>query len=134
MTTYGTDFSLGNGYVPNTNPEDPKITEYKVIEPITEKELFDKCLSLVQSGIALKQKTMQTVCDYMFWYDPYSFSVDTIKNREAQAYYCCKIGVLPSDEFGILRCLVYNYTEKTSIIQKQVQFLMFITGVSLNLP
>ena len=139
MTTYGTDFSLGNGYVPNTNPEDPKITEYKIIEPISNKDLFDKCLSVVQSGIALKQKTMQTLCDYMLWYDPLwcdnsPFSVDSIKNREAQAYFCCECGVLPSDEFGILRCLVYNFTGKTSVIQDRytIQTISSVVEIEKN--
>lgn len=127
-TTYGTDFALGNGYVPNEDSIQPEFKNLKVIEPISEKDMMEKCVSILKSGIALKNKTMQDLCDYVLWYvrtyDIDNFSkgiclvnVDEIKNREAQAYLAVNMRKFPSDPFAILRCLMYWYTEKLILIK-----------------
>ena len=49
-TTYGTDFSLGNGYVPNPGAENVPVLDFekhKVILPCTTAEMFDKCTGML---------------------------------------------------------------------------------------
>jgi hypothetical protein len=127
-TTYGTDFSLGNGYVPNEGSIQPEFKNLKVIEPISEKDMLEKCVSILKSGIALKTKTMQNLCDYVLWYiriyDIDNFckgiclvDIDEVKNKEAQAYLAVNMRKFPSDPFAILRCLMYWYTEKLLLIK-----------------
>ncbi len=129
-TTYGTDFRFGNGYVPNDGSVQPDFKTLKVIEPISQKEMFDKCHSIVRSGIALKTKTMMDLCDYMISYiREYDLenlrrgispvSLDEIKNKEAQAYLAVKMEMFPNDPFSVLRCLVYKYTEKMLLIKNR---------------
>jgi len=126
-TTYGTGFSFGNGYVPNDGATVPTFTNLKVIEPITESELFDKCLGILESGIALKEDTMQNLVkfvDYWTKFIGYELSdtialLDSIKNKEAQAVLSRKFGLLPHDEFGMLRCVVYDYIGSTLLIKDQ---------------
>jgi len=124
-TTYGTDFSLGNGYVPNEGSNAPSFKELKLIEPIEESDLFDKCLDVLKSGIALKDSTMKNMADFVEFYakkngfDEKSTVdiIDGIKNKECQAYIAMKFGMMPTDEFGILRCLVYSHTGNCLLIK-----------------
>ena len=118
-TTYGTDFTMeGNGYVPNDGSVSPEFKTLKVIEPISTDEIINRCEDVLISGIALKDSTMKCMCDFI----KNSITVDkelidSIKNREAQAYLSFVSGVRPSDEFGLLRCLMYTYTRKCMIIK-----------------
>jgi hypothetical protein len=118
----------GNGYVPNDNPEFgvPAFRDLKVIEPITEAELCEKCLEVLKSGIALKADTMKVLCDCVkeVKYNGKKVSkteiqnlLVQIKNREAVCYMSKLFSVLPADEFGLLRCIVSAYTGKTELIQ-----------------
>ena len=40
-------------------------------------------------------------------------NLDEVKNKEAQAVLSDLLEKLPSDEFGMLRCIVYKYTGST---------------------
>lgn len=66
FTTYGTDFSLGNGFVPNDDLGFvPPYENFKLITVVTCEEMHDKCMKMLCSGVALKQETMQVVSDYI---------------------------------------------------------------------
>ena len=126
-TTYGTDFSFGNGYVPNDGSTAPSFKELKVIEPITDSELFQKCLDVLSSGVALKNSTMSNMANFLDFYakregfDTKTIIelLDQIKNKECQAYLSRKFGLMPSDEFGILRCLVNEHVGNCLIIKSR---------------
>ena len=124
-TTYGTDFSMGNGYVPNDGSDAPSIRNLKVLRPIGSDELFSKCLELLRSGIALKETTMHALCDFSEYHmkkigmdaDSSISILDSVKSKEGQAYLAMRLGLLPSDEFGILRCLVSRFTDSCMLIK-----------------
>lgn len=110
----------GNGWVPNDGGPVPRFEELKVLEPITAEEAAGKCLEALKSGIALKDATMKALCDFLvgdFKAMVTPEAVSEVKNREASCYLSSKSGVLPADEFGMLRCLMYAYTEKTELIK-----------------
>lgn len=117
-TTYGTDFSIGNGYVPNDNPIVIPFEKFKVIMPVSEEEVFEKIMNMFKSGIALKPETINIFVEY---FEDYNFldkvNLDEIKNKETQAIISNKIGKLPSDEFGMLRAIVYGYTGSAMLIK-----------------
>jgi len=129
MTTYGTDFAIGNGYVPNDgdiNIQDT-FTKFKVIKAITPEELFNRCYDMLKAGIALKQSTMETVADYMIQYVTDnkcagSINVDEIKNREAVTYFCDKLHIYPNDPISLFRYIIYTTTGKTMIIKNRSMF------------
>lgn len=130
-TTYGKDHEIeGNGFVPNDGGICPRFEDLKVIEPITEEELAGKCFGVLESGIALKDSTMKVLCD--FWYSVKVENVDwdwkkshladvlsLVKNKEAMVYLSKKIGILPSDVFGMLRCIASAYTGKFDLIKSK---------------
>lgn len=126
-TTYGTNFALGNGYVPNDSDysDVPEFKNFKVILPITVEELTVKCLGVLQSGIALKQETMKVladfVCDNM---DKNSIDVDSISNREALVYICGKMSIYPKNPMNLFRYIIYCTTDQTMIINNDEMFDM----------
>ena len=128
-TTYGNGHNIeGNGFVPNDGGLCPRFDDLKVIEPITADELSKKCFGVLKSGIALKDSTMKVLCDF---YYATSFSggdpsmeqiADTlseIRNKEAMCYLSTKFNVLPSDEFGMIRCISHAYTGRFDIIKSK---------------
>ena len=85
-TTYGTDFALGNGYVPNDEPVVIPYEHFKVITPATKEEIFDRCMDMLKSGIALKSDTINVLVEYFVDYDfTDKVNLDEVKNKEAQA-------------------------------------------------
>lgn len=127
VTTYGMDFSLegtGYEYIPNTNPEEPAWTSYKVIKACTFEDLYDKCMSMICSGIALKSKTVKTLTNYIITYvnepkNHASLDVDSIKNREALVILCDALGVLPKDGGKLFAHIIYKATGQTMIIKNR---------------
>lgn len=124
-TTYGTDYSLGNGYVPNDNDykDVPAFKNFKVILPISVEELSQKCMGVLQSGIALDESTMNSlaefVCDNM---DKNDIDVDSIKNREALVYICSRFNLYPKDPVNLFRYIIYVTTGKTMIVKNKEMF------------
>ena len=125
MTTYGTDFSLegtGYEYIPNTNPEEPAWTTYKVIKACTFEDLYNKCMNMICSGVALKSDTVTVLTDYIIAYarmtdiDP---DVDSIKNREAMIILCNALGILPRDGVKLFSHIIYKTTSQTMIIKNR---------------
>ena len=126
-TTYGTDFNLGNGFVPNDGSETPPFKDLKVIEPIEIDELYEKCLEILNSGIAIKESTTTNICAFVI--DrireknlPKSETIDIltgVKSKEAQCVLAFNLGILPNDGFEILRCLVYAITGSSMLIKSR---------------
>jgi hypothetical protein len=127
VTTYGTDFSLegtGYEYIPNTNPEEPAWTTYKVIKACTFEDLYNKCMSMICSGIALKSETVKVLTNYIIAYvnEPANkvvLDVDSIKNREALVILCDVLGVLPKDGSKLFAHIMYKATGQTMIIKNR---------------
>lgn len=117
VSTYGTEFK-GETYIPNENPLNIPYKQFKVISPATKEEVIQRCLKLLESGIALSQYTLKVIFDFFNEANCLNdIDVDKIKNKEAQAILAKMLNRLPSDGFGILRCLVYNYTNSTVLIK-----------------
>lgn len=126
MTTYGTEFSEGNGYVQNDGEQViPGFNDYKVIMPVTPAELYSRCMKMIACGIALHNITLNAVCDYIVDYineTGEEINVDSISNKEAQIIVCSKLGVFPKNKFGLLRLIMYKTTGSAMIINNK-QFI-----------
>lgn len=108
----------GNGYVPNEQPIVIPYNKFKVIKVATPEEIRDLILKMFASGAAMKSDTINVCIEFLKEYK-FLDSVDTdlIKNKEAQAVIASLLKKYPKDEFGLLRCIIYRYTEKTSLIK-----------------
>lgn len=121
FTTYGIDFALGNGYVPNDGAENvPTINFelFKTIMPISRKDLFEKCWNMICSGVALKKETMEAVAGFILEEvkNGIMIDVDEIKNREAQIYICTTLNIWPSNPTALFRMIMFLTTGNTMII------------------
>ena len=131
VTTYGTDFACeGNGYVPNATPVGPVyislFKDYKVIMPCTEEDVYNRCMDMLTSGIAMKQATIETVVDYVVEYVTENdllttgeFDIDNIANREAMTLLCDELGIAPNKKFDLFRYIMYKTTGSTLIIKNK---------------
>lgn len=121
LTTYGTDFALGNGYVPNDGENDAPAIDFKnfkVIMPISADDLFNRCWNMLCSGVALKYDTMQAVADYVIEHvhNGKMINVDSIKNREALIYICDTLNIWPENVHNLFRLIMYKTTGDTMIV------------------
>ena len=131
VTTYGTDFACeGNGYVPNATPVGPVyislFKDYKVIMPCTEEDVYNRCMDMLTSGIAMKQDTIETVVDYVVEFVKMTkllesgiFDIDVVTNREALTLLCDKLGIAPNKKFDLFRYIMYKTTGSTLIIKNK---------------
>ena len=122
MTTYGTDFSLGDDYVPNVHPEEPAWNTYKIIKSCTWNELYNKCMDMICSGIALKSTSVNAITSYIIEYVKFTgvdVYVDDIKNREALVILCDSLGILPTNGQKLLAHIVYKTTGETMIVKNR---------------
>lgn len=129
-TTYGTDFALGNGYVPNDG-EHPefKFNEYKYIEAIDEYQLAERCKELGQAGIALSSEVVEFCSDSMInWWGNGNYSteewqnlIESLTNRELQATLYFKLRIPPVEKFALLRYIATMQLGNAMIIQSDEQ-------------
>ena len=126
-----TSYIINYGMLGNFNMNDgdysaaPDIRKYKLILSITKDELFEKCRDVLYSGIALKDVTSSALCGfvckhYKEYRDRGMFSIDFVKNKEAQVKICDKLNILPNDKFNLLRFMVYKATGSASLIKSEV--------------
>ena len=101
----------------------PNIESYRLILPVTEKNVFEKCSGVVYSGIALDTVTREVLCGFICDnIHKYSFNINDVKNREAQAVIAFKSGILPKDPIAMLRCIVYSCCYDTMLINSKEFF------------
>lgn len=135
-STYGTGHTQeGNGYVPNDEPPVIEFTKYKVILPATEEEIFEECYGMLKSGIAINEKTLNLLMEYIKDYHFLSkVDVDEIANKEAQAIFSVNMGKYPNQAISVLRVLMYLLTEDTAMLVKSKQSItrlkMIVAGLS----
>jgi hypothetical protein len=114
-STYGTNFE-GEVYIPNENPDIIAFNDYKVISPISISEIGEKIQGMFNSGIALKQETID---DCLSLVDEFNIPIDinSIKNKEVLMYVHKKNNTFPNKPEEMVRFLVYLYTGKTLLIK-----------------
>lgn len=135
-STYGTGHTQeGNGYVPNDEPPVIEFKKYKVILPATEEEIFEECYGMLKSGIAINEKTLQLLMEYIKDYDFLNkVDVDEIANKEAQAIFAVQMGAYPKQPISVLRVIMYLLTQDTAMLVKSRESIARIKGLVAALP
>jgi hypothetical protein len=118
ITTYGTNFQA-EMYIPDEvlNVPDIKVV-FKVIKAYTKKELTEKCLGLLKSGVALKEETIDDLLSLLTDELGYKFTgKDGVKNKEAIIIIADMYGVVPQDTMEFFRYIIYRATTKALLIK-----------------
>uniref|UniRef100_A0AAU6WTN9 Uncharacterized protein n=1 Tax=Chryseobacterium endophyticum TaxID=1854762 RepID=A0AAU6WTN9_9FLAO len=96
---------------------DLKLT-FKVIKAYTEKEMTEKCLSLLSSGIALKEETIDDVLSVLHNDLHYDFTgKENIRNKEAIIKIADRYDIFPENPVEFFRYVVYKTTKETLLIK-----------------
>lgn len=118
MSTYGTNFSHGNGYVPNDG-ERPLMSYDKltVITAVTADEMKARCVDMLKSGIAMKPATVNALVDFVLHHG--GCDISEVKNKEAACIMYARTDKRPPDPVEYVRLLVYMYTNETLLIKSR---------------
>lgn len=123
ITTYGFE-SLGMYdsdlvYIPRERLEIPELDleniEFITIKPLTSDELTEKLMTLVTSGIALSERTVEDVKALSDFIDKNRF--DEVSNREIKTYLYDKYNIMPKNPDDFLRYMLFKLTGNTLKIQ-----------------
>lgn len=123
ITTYGFE-SLGMYdndlvYIPREKLEIPELDleniEFITIKPLTSDELTEKLMTLVTSGIALSERTVEDVKVLSDFIDKNRF--DEVSNREIKTYLYDKYNIMPKNPDDFLRYMLFKLTGNTLKIQ-----------------
>ena len=123
ITTYGFEY-LGMYdsdlvYIPREKLEIPELDveniEFITIKPLTNEELTYKLMTMLTSGIALSEQTVEDIKVLSDFIDRDRF--DEIKNREIKTYLYDKYKVMPKNPDDFLRYMLFKLTGNTLKIQ-----------------
>jgi len=127
ITTYGFEelgiYSEGSVYIPNELLEIPDLKVDKlnliVIQGYTKEQLKEKVMSLVTSGVALKDETMTDIANIMLFVGISEEDISPIKNHEIKAILYDYLDMFPKNPVDFLRYVLYKSCEKTLLIKNQ---------------
>lgn len=132
LSTYGSDFK-DEVYIPSEVLNIPDIQlSYKVIKAYSKDEMFNKCMSLLKSGIALKEETIDDILSILTDELDYVFTgEENIKNKEAIAKIADSYGVFPKNTVDFFRYIIYR-TTGSSLLIKNKELIFQIKNSSYN--
>lgn len=124
FTTYGFKalgiYDKNSVYIPNEELKIPEIKEdikLTIIKGYTKEELREKLLKLLDSGIALKEETINDIVEVALFVELNEEEIAGIKNKEVRTIMHDYLGLIPSNPTEFLRFIVYKSTEKTLLIK-----------------
>lgn len=118
ISTYGSNFQ-NEIYIPNEvlNVPDLKLT-FKVIKAYSQEEMQEKCLSLLKSGIALKEETIDDLLYILHTELDYDFTgKENIRNKEAIIKIADLYDIYPENPVEFFRYVIYKTTNTTLLIK-----------------
>lgn len=120
ISTYGSNFQ-DEIYIPNEVLEipDTKVV-FKVVKAYSKEVLTQKSLELLQSGIALKEETINDILSILVDELSYQFNGnENIKNKEATIKIADMYGVIPKDTLEFFRYILYRTTGESLLIKSK---------------
>ncbi len=118
VSTYGSNFQ-NEMYIPDEvlNVPDLKLT-FKVIKAYSNEEMQEKCLSLLKSGIALKEETTDDLLYILHNELEYNFTgKENIRNKEAVIKIADRYDIYPENPVEFFRYVIYKTTRTTLLIK-----------------
>jgi hypothetical protein len=91
---------------------------FKVIKAYTVEEMKEKCLSILRSGIALKEETIDDVLNILHNDLEYDFTgKENIRNKEAIIKIADQYDIYPENSVEFFRYVIYKTTQTTLLIK-----------------
>ena len=125
FTTYGLEnlgvYNEKFVYLPAEKLEVPDLDVDKIflirIKGYTNDELKSKLTELLQSGIALEEKTINDVVDVATYLELDADEIEEIKNKEVRVMLYDYLGKIPKNPTEFLRLCIYKSIDKTLLIK-----------------
>lgn len=120
LSTYGNAFD-GYIYIPDEKLDVPHLdgVKFLVIKSLSKDEVTNRAVELLNSGIALKDETINDVLSLLDTLGYKFTDTSFIKNKEAMIKIIKKTKVMPRDPVEMLRYAVFLATESTLLIKNQ---------------
>lgn len=126
FTTYGFErlgiYDKDTVYIPKEKLEISEINEdikLTVIKGYTKKELKEKLLNLLQSGIALNEDTIKDVMNVALFIELNERDTESIKNKEMKIMLYDYLNLIPENPVEFLRYVIYKTINKTLLIKNE---------------
>lgn len=118
ISTYGSNFQ-DEIYIPNQVLKTPDFKiKFKVVRGLSKEELTTKCLKLLQSGIALKEETINDILTILVDELSYQFTGnENIRNKEAIIKIADLYGIVSTDILEFFRYIIYRTTGDSLLIK-----------------
>ncbi len=118
ISTYGSEFQ-DEMYIPDELLEIPESKlVFKVVKAYPVEVMTRKCLQLLQSGIALKEETLNDILSILTDELGYTFTgKENIKNKEAIIKIADIYGVIPQDTMEFFRYIIFRATGQSLLIK-----------------
>lgn len=125
FTTYGLE-SLGIDneefiYIPDEIDCTPEMRKFRVVGIIDDTELCHQVLDTLDSGIALKQDTINNYLTIIEYHN-IELDTDSIKNKEVRTLLQYKGKYVPKNGANFARVLHYALTKKTTLVKNKEMF------------
>jgi len=132
ISTYGSDFN-DEIYIPDELIYIPKLKlKFKIIKAYSKDKMTKKCLSLLLSGIALKEETVDDLISVLVDELDYKFTgKENIKNKEAVVKIAENYNIYPKNPVEFFRYAIYRTTNTTLLI-KNTELIDLIKNSSYN--
>ena len=117
LSTYGSNFE-GEIYIPNEVLNVPDLNiKFIHVKTLSKGDINNKCLSVLESGVALKEDTLNKIFELLNE-NNYTFTGnEVIKNKEALTILAKKYGIYPTDPVEFLRYVILEATGSTLLIK-----------------
>ncbi|WP_426277029.1 hypothetical protein ACN9MN_17255 [Chryseobacterium sp. S-02] len=118
ISTYGSNFQ-NEIYIPAEvlNVPDVKLN-FKVIKAYTAEEMTEKCLSILKSGIALKEETIDDLLNILHNELEYDFTgKENIRSKEAIIKIADRYDIYPENPVEFFRYVIYKTTTEALLIK-----------------
>lgn len=127
MTTYGFEelgiYDENSVYIPNEKLELPEELhenfKLTIIKGYTKKELKEKLLNLLSSGIALKEDTIKDVVEVANSVKLKEKEIKEIRNKEVQMILYSSMGLFPEHPQEFVRFLIYKTLKQSLLIKSK---------------
>ena len=140
FTTYGFElfgvYSPDSVYIPNEDLDIPLLKEginIVVIKGYTKKELENKILELVKSGIALSEETVKDVVELFKSVDIDKKELENVKNKEVKIALYDYFEIVPEHPIEFLRYAIFKVTGKTLLIKNDALIALIKANNNLKI-
>ena len=118
--SFGIDYTSSDVYIPNEKLNLPRIEsdiKLTVIHGLTPDEAKEKILTMLSSGIALNEDTIEDLAEVSSFAKISADDLSKIKNKEFRTIMLDNLDILPDNPVECLRLIVYRATGKTLLIK-----------------